>query len=322
MTMMLSAYGTSYNSKSTIVPFVENLFNTFSGIEMELVIVDNYSTDGTWELLKELQGKYNINLYRKKCSKSLGWKIAFSKTEGTYTLKRDVDEIYLDHTMRNILKKHQELLSSNSIINFELSRKEVIETAGNWREDLNGGDDEEFMARMVDTGIRRLGIPAQLKIDVNVARGHNKGLTVLNEYRYAKGIDYIKRMSENLVNTIRGYGLEFSDLKYYYGYQKLALLYGIMAVKIKNKEIYRHFDEQNNLQAAQNAIEYLDPSIFSIPKERWVSTISPHVDKRIIESKIQSLKNFGYRYVYSSTNNITVSYFPQKKLEKTLMKVL
>jgi glycosyltransferase involved in cell wall biosynthesis len=29
-------------------------------VDMELVIVDNYSTDGTWEVLEEMQEKYNI----------------------------------------------------------------------------------------------------------------------------------------------------------------------------------------------------------------------------------------------------------------------
>ena len=123
MSVKLSAYGTSYNSRATIVPFIENLFSTFSGIEMELVLVDNYSTDGTYDILKELQCKYNIQLYKKKSNRGLGRNIAFKKTEGIYTLLVDVDEMFIDSTLKNILINYNDLLDKNVIVNFDLSKR-------------------------------------------------------------------------------------------------------------------------------------------------------------------------------------------------------
>ena len=214
--------------------------------------------------------------------------------------------------MRDILINHENLLSQDAIINFELSRREVIEKSGNWATDLNGGDDVEYMARMGKTGIRRLGIPAVLSADINVMNGKKKGRTVINEYRYDKGLKYLRRMSENLINTVRGYGLYYSDLNLYSDIQKIGILYGIAMVKVMGLNLYRHFEDVNNLEAAASAIEYLNPEIFSIPKNRWVSTISPHVHRGTIKSKIEKLSNFGYKYIYENTHIIIVSYLPLK----------
>ena len=119
---------------------------------MELVLVDNYSEDGTWETLKELQARYNIQLYRKKSNRGLGRNIAFEKTEGKYTISVDVDEVFLDTTLKNILVNHSNLLNNNSIVNFELSKRDVIEQAGNWNSDLNAAEDVELKARILKAG--------------------------------------------------------------------------------------------------------------------------------------------------------------------------
>lgn len=99
----ISAYSTCFNTKLTIVPFIENLFSTFSGVDMELVVVDNYSTDGTWEVLEEMQEKYNIQLYRVRSNRGMGRNIAFEKTDGRYTISVNADNVFLDATYKNIL---------------------------------------------------------------------------------------------------------------------------------------------------------------------------------------------------------------------------
>ena len=312
MTVKLSAYGTCFNSKSTIVPFIENLFSTFSGVDMELVLVDNYSEDGTWETLKELQARYNIQLYRKKSNRGLGRNIAFEKTEGKYTISVDVDEVFLDTTLKNILVNHSNLLNNNSIVNFELSKRDVIEQAGNWNSDLNAAEDVELKARILKAGGRLIAIPAILKMDVNVLNGKNKGPTTINEYRYAKGIPYFKRVLAYFTDTVKGYGLEYLDLKYYYGYQKIAILYGLSTVKIKNSKVYRHFESVNNLQATESAKNFIDPNTLSIPTDRWITTLSPHVGDEIRQMKIEELGRLEFKHIYRDVNNIVISYLPQK----------
>lgn len=312
MSIKLSAYGTSFNSKSTIIPFVQNLFSTFSDIEMELVLVDNYSNDGTYEILKELQSKYNIQLYKKKSNRGLGRNIAFDKTEGIYTISVDVDEIFVDGIYKNILINHNNLLDKNGIVNFELCKRDVIERAGNWNQELNAAEDIELKARILKTGGRLIAIPAMLKADINVLNGKVKGKSGLNESRYSKGIAYWKRLSGYLKNTVQGYGLQFSDLKYYKGYKKIGILYGLSVVKSKKLKVYRQFESTNNLQATESAKNFVSPNIFGIPKNRWITTLSPNIDEHTINVKIGELKNLGFNYVYRDNNNIVVSFMPQE----------
>ena len=312
MSVKLSAYGTCFNTKSTIIPFVENLFSTFSSVDLELVLVDNYSIDGTWETLKELQERYNINLYKEKSNRGRGRNIAFEKTDGNYTLSVDADNVFLDTTYKNILINHINWLDNNTIINFTLSKRDVISIAGNWNVALNAGEDVELKARILKSHGRLIGIPAILEQDVNVLNGQKKATSGISERRYANGISYVKRLLDWLTDTVRGYGLKYSDLKYYNGYQKIAMLYGLYNAKIKHLKIYRHFESINNLQITEKAKSYIDPSILSIPKERWVSTISPHTGEAIIEMGIKELGKFGFKHIYQGPHNIIISYLPQK----------
>ena len=99
--MTLSVYGTVYNSHKTVEAVIKNIFDTFSEIKnnIEVVIVDNYSDDGTYEIIKKMQESYNILLYRKQCTRGGGRNFAFSKTIGKYVLNRDFDDVYIDKTM-------------------------------------------------------------------------------------------------------------------------------------------------------------------------------------------------------------------------------
>ena len=179
-----------------------------------------------------------------------------------------------------------------------------------WNANLNAAEDVELKARILKYGGRLVGIPAILGADINVLNGEKKGRSGISERRYAKGISYVKRLLDWLTDTVRGYGLKYSDLKYYNGYQKVALLYGLYNAKIKHLEIYRHFESINNLQATEKAKTYIDPSILDIPKERWVSTISPYTGEVIIEIGIEELGKLGFKHVYRDSHDIVINYLP------------
>jgi glycosyltransferase involved in cell wall biosynthesis len=78
---MLYLYGTVYNNANRVLKCLDSLnqINT----KKKFLIIDNYSTDGTYELLKEFQ---NIELKRVKCSRGLGRQLAME-------LARDQAEI-------------------------------------------------------------------------------------------------------------------------------------------------------------------------------------------------------------------------------------
>jgi len=54
--MEICVYGTVYNNASYVEESIKSIYRP----EYHVVIVDNYSTDGTWEKLLELRKGYNL----------------------------------------------------------------------------------------------------------------------------------------------------------------------------------------------------------------------------------------------------------------------
>jgi len=55
---MLYIYGTVYNSRKRVLQSLNSIIGI--KIEKSVYIVDNYSSDGTFELLRKNQDKYNM----------------------------------------------------------------------------------------------------------------------------------------------------------------------------------------------------------------------------------------------------------------------
>ena len=306
---ILSVYGTVFNSKDSIKIAVDNIYKTFFGIKdhIEIVIVDNYSTDGTYEVLQELSETYNLLLYRHKSTRGLGRNIAFTKTQGKYVINHDFDDIYIDDTMFKVIRNFDNLLEKDVIIN-QLSRRQIIEKIGNWSS-LNAGEDVELRARAVKNRIRLFAIPAIIGMNYKILNNSRNGPTLINENRYTKNkISYIKRMSSWLIDTSVGYGVNITDLKKMNSYYKMAFLYGIIGRKFERRKSYRYFKDYNNLEIAEMHKEFLDPSLFDIPRDRWVTTISAYIDETIYKKLIGDLRTLGYNHITKTRGNILISY--------------
>jgi glycosyltransferase involved in cell wall biosynthesis len=91
MVCRICIYGTVYNNVHSVEKSVESVWRP----EYDIVIVDNYSTDGTWEKLLGLRKEFNIKLYRYRCSRGLGRHIAlYKRPEDSITAWFDLDTIY------------------------------------------------------------------------------------------------------------------------------------------------------------------------------------------------------------------------------------
>ncbi|MCS7131473.1 MAG: glycosyltransferase [Hadesarchaea archaeon] len=88
-------YGTVFNNADTVELSIRSIFSALEDVIEEVVVVDNYSYDGTWEILNELKKELPLRLYRLKCSRGLGRQYAFTKTRSKYVLSMDFDTIYL-----------------------------------------------------------------------------------------------------------------------------------------------------------------------------------------------------------------------------------
>ncbi|MGC9012471.1 glycosyltransferase family 2 protein, partial [Thermogladius sp.] len=75
-------YGTVFNNARYVEESIKSVYRP----NYTIVVVDSYSTDGTWEKLLELKRDFNLKLYRYKSSRGLGRQIALRKCpEGSIT---------------------------------------------------------------------------------------------------------------------------------------------------------------------------------------------------------------------------------------------
>lgn len=83
-----------YNERETIRHVIEKVRGC--GLKTEIIIVDDYSTDGTRELLKgELKDKADKILYHKKnCGKGVALRHGFSAATGDFVVVQDADLEY------------------------------------------------------------------------------------------------------------------------------------------------------------------------------------------------------------------------------------
>ena len=106
-----------FNNKDTVI----NSLNSIQFINYERIfIVDNYSNDGTYEILENNREKYRLEIKRIKCTRGLGRQkamemaMSFAK-EDDYLMTIDFDTIYeknFDEYVNEIIKKPRKTLFS------------------------------------------------------------------------------------------------------------------------------------------------------------------------------------------------------------------
>jgi hypothetical protein len=97
------------NRIKTIKDAVESVRIQKTGFEFNLIVVDNYSTDGTTDILKELAQKDNriIHIIPDRTDLGIGgcWNVAVHSDRcGKYAVQLDSDDVYKDeHTLQNMV---------------------------------------------------------------------------------------------------------------------------------------------------------------------------------------------------------------------------
>lgn len=104
--MKLSVVVPVYNEKNTIEKILDEI-KAVEGLDKEIVVVDDASTDGTTQILKDLEKKHpDIKFFYKEKNRGKGHtlKVGFEHTTGDYVIVQDADLEYDPNDYHKLLR--------------------------------------------------------------------------------------------------------------------------------------------------------------------------------------------------------------------------
>ncbi|XDF44296.1 glycosyltransferase [Saccharolobus solfataricus] len=271
-------YGTVFNNVSTVQESVKSVFDP----SYNIVIVDNFSKDGTYEKLLELRKDYNLNVYRFRSSRGKGRAYALQQCpDNSVTAYFDLDTRYNENFHKAVNLALNGLLLFGPILSY-INVKEEILKRGNWR-NLNYGEDIEFLSR------QQISITFPLIIGSN-EEVRNNGLYIQRERRYSKF--WRIRVLKNIIDLYRGLAITPKDLISIYPYtKKYRILLYTLYIMSKIKGQYKNADPNNYVYFLKNAFNTMvDPQIYI--KDFNVKETRPAVSSNIL-SYLQKMTNIS-----------------------------
>lgn len=103
--MKLSIVIPIYNEKNTILELLSRVEKVDIGnIDKEIILVDDYSTDGTREILKKLENKYKVIYQDKNRGKGAALRAGFKHATGDISIVQDADLEYSPDEYQKLLE--------------------------------------------------------------------------------------------------------------------------------------------------------------------------------------------------------------------------
>lgn len=102
ITVLIPVYN-ELNTLETILKKVEE--TNLCGLEKEIILIDDYSTDGTRDILKSLESKYKVLYHDKNMGKGAALKTGFANMTGDIVIIQDADLEYEPKDYENLVKE-------------------------------------------------------------------------------------------------------------------------------------------------------------------------------------------------------------------------
>ncbi|MDG7000689.1 MAG: glycosyltransferase family 2 protein [Nitrososphaerota archaeon] len=181
---------TNFNNALTLRSSLNSILHQIDE-RFEVVVVDNLSTDGSAEILKEYEKDGKIRLISHKCSRGKGRQLAFENSIGTYVIANlDTDDIF-EKNLFTIIKHYHRLCEGTFTWVVTMNRsgrqggwvtiapREVIAKIGGWN-DLQRGEDWEIARRAFKINLYRWG-----KFPLLVSNTIHSDMTALEKFRFS-----------------------------------------------------------------------------------------------------------------------------------------
>jgi glycosyltransferase involved in cell wall biosynthesis len=152
---------TCFNEVGTVRESLNSLLGQLNE-KYEVIVVDNFSVDGTYEVLREFERTHGVKVIQRRCSRGLGRQIAFENASGDYIIGNlDLDDIFMPAMDKLTTLYHEKaegyLMAIFNFIpspgtfagwaqNITIGPNELIASLGGWR-DLNVFEDWDIWSR-------------------------------------------------------------------------------------------------------------------------------------------------------------------------------
>lgn len=93
-----------HNEKDTLELILEKVEQAdYAGLEKEIILVDDASSDGTEKILRELKDKYRVLFHEKNLGKGAAIRTALKEVSGDFVIIQDADLEYLPDDYNKLL---------------------------------------------------------------------------------------------------------------------------------------------------------------------------------------------------------------------------